>query len=133
MLRIIFKPVGGISSPYKIFIDNVFFGKMKPGETKKIDLEEGVHFISFQIIKKWNIFSYKYKFNVNNMNDIYFELRPLNWLNAILIFCGVMSGDWFPEIPGIVRCITIFFVIYIANYLCRPLIFKKYNLQKRRG
>jgi hypothetical protein len=67
MLYLTYKPVGGFTAPYKIFIDNVFLGEIKPGETKNILLEDGTHFISLQIIKKWDVFSYAYKFKVENI------------------------------------------------------------------
>lgn len=125
MIYLAFKPVGGISSPYKIFIDNVFLGKIKPNETKNIVVEDGAHFISFRIIKKWDIFSYSYKFNVKKSNDIYLELRGLNWLNGILVFCAGMSGTLFPKIPRNIRYISIVIIIVIMNYAFQSLIFKK--------
>jgi hypothetical protein len=128
MLILKYISYSGISSNYtKVFLDNEYLCHLKTGEIKEFPTITGEHYISTHIIKKTNIFRYKFRVHIKSEEDIItVEIRYVaTWLNMLIVISFVLFSRNFPEIKYWVRCLFLIIFSYSLHWICQPLNFKK--------
>jgi hypothetical protein len=111
-------------STFKIFIDGSYQGDIKAGEIKEFFTSKGCHTVCIKMKFSW--FSYKYKFFVNDENEVInLKICTLWWLNFSIGFICVIVGAKFRDISLLWCCVIIFFITFSLHYVFRALFFQR--------
>jgi hypothetical protein len=111
----------------KVFLDNEYLCQLEAEEIKEFPAIKGEHFISTHIIKKTNIFGYKFRVHIKDEEDtITVEIRYIGTLlNMLIVISFLLFSLLFPEIKLWIRCLFLIVFSYSLHWMCQPLSFKK--------